>query len=189
MDVRRGLGRLSGPGAPRSSRCGAAPPRPGLGRLRLPEAPSDVRSRSSTTPRCKRWAATRAARCSFSAWEPAWARPSSSTASWSRWSWATCRTAMARSRSTSECTAFRFTGSRNGGSDVEDVVRRLIAALEPEDVVLGGGNVHQLDACRRLPGRRQRQRVPRRGPTVAASAHQASRCTAIRGITRLEIEE
>jgi glucose-6-phosphate isomerase len=32
--------------------------------------------------------------------------------------------------------------------DVEDVIRRLIAALEPEDVVLGGGNVHQLD---RLP--------------------------------------
>jgi polyphosphate glucokinase len=28
--------------------------------------------------------------------------------------------------------------------DVEDVVSRLIAALEPEDVVLGGGNVHQL---------------------------------------------
>jgi|SRR5215831_4626141 len=29
--------------------------------------------------------------------------------------------------------------------DVEDVVARLIAALEPEDVVLGGGNVHQLE--------------------------------------------
>ena len=29
--------------------------------------------------------------------------------------------------------------------DVEDVVGRLIAALEPEDVVLGGGNVHKLD--------------------------------------------
>jgi len=29
--------------------------------------------------------------------------------------------------------------------DVDDVVRRLIAALEPEDVVLGGGDVHQLD--------------------------------------------
>jgi polyphosphate glucokinase len=28
--------------------------------------------------------------------------------------------------------------------DVEDVVARLIAALGPEDVVLGGGNVHQL---------------------------------------------
>jgi polyphosphate glucokinase len=30
--------------------------------------------------------------------------------------------------------------------DVDDVVARLIAALEPEDVVLGGGNVHQLAA-------------------------------------------
>ncbi len=29
--------------------------------------------------------------------------------------------------------------------DVADVVSRLIAALEPEDVVLGGGDVHQLD--------------------------------------------
>jgi glucose-6-phosphate isomerase len=29
--------------------------------------------------------------------------------------------------------------------DVEDVVSRLIAALEPADVVLGGGNVHQLN--------------------------------------------
>ena len=29
--------------------------------------------------------------------------------------------------------------------DVEDVVSRLIEALEPEDIVLGGGNVHQLD--------------------------------------------
>ena len=29
--------------------------------------------------------------------------------------------------------------------DVDDVVRRLIAALEPEDVVLGGGDVHQLE--------------------------------------------
>jgi polyphosphate glucokinase len=28
--------------------------------------------------------------------------------------------------------------------DVEDVVGRLIAALEPEDVVIGGGNIHQL---------------------------------------------
>ena len=28
---------------------------------------------------------------------------------------------------------------------VEDVVARLITALEPEDVVLGGGNVHRLE--------------------------------------------
>jgi polyphosphate glucokinase len=29
--------------------------------------------------------------------------------------------------------------------DVEDVVERLIAALEPEDVVIGGGDVHRLE--------------------------------------------
>src|SRR5262249_47589957 len=29
--------------------------------------------------------------------------------------------------------------------DVEDVVGRLIAAIEPQEVVLGGGNVHQLE--------------------------------------------
>jgi len=29
--------------------------------------------------------------------------------------------------------------------DVQDVVARLIAALEPEDIVLGGGDVHQLE--------------------------------------------
>ena len=46
--------------------------------------------------------------------------------------------------------------------DVEDVVRRLIAALEPEDVVLGGGDVPPAGhATARLPGRRQRERVPR----------------------------
>src|SRR5437867_8215943 len=29
--------------------------------------------------------------------------------------------------------------------DVDDVVRRLVAVVQPEDVVLGGGNVHQLE--------------------------------------------
>ena len=33
---------------------------------------------------------------------------------------------------------------RNGGAKVADVVARLITALEPEDVVLGGGNVKRL---------------------------------------------
>jgi polyphosphate glucokinase len=33
---------------------------------------------------------------------------------------------------------------------VEDVVDRLVAALEPDDVVIGGGNVHRLD---KLPPR------------------------------------
>ena len=35
-------------------------------------------------------------------------------------------------------------GKKNGGSYVADVVERLIAALEPDEVVLGGGNVHKL---------------------------------------------
>ena len=35
---------------------------------------------------------------------------------------------------------------RNGTFEVEDVVTRLVAAIQPEEVVLGGGNVHQLDA-------------------------------------------
>ena len=65
--------------------------------------------------------------------------------------------------------------------DVEDVVARLVAALEPEDVVLGGGNIHQLETlppgCRagdnanafvggfrlwqRAPGRRRASRAVR----------------------------
>src|SRR2546430_557498 len=36
-------------------------------------------------------------------------------------------------------------GLTESRTDGEDVVSRLVAALQPEDVVLGGGNVHQLD--------------------------------------------
>jgi polyphosphate glucokinase len=39
-------------------------------------------------------------------------------------------------------------GKKRWRNYVEDVVTRLVAALEPEDVVLGGGNIHQL---KRLP--------------------------------------
>ena len=35
-------------------------------------------------------------------------------------------------------------GERKWRRNVADVVKRLVAALEPEDVVLGGGNVHRL---------------------------------------------
>ena len=163
---------------------------PGLGRIRLSEPPSDARSRSSTTPRCRRWAATRAARCSSSAWEPVSARPSSSTASWSRWSWATCRTGKARSRSTSDCTACTSTGSRNGGRTSRTSSAVSFAALEPEDVVLGGGeHPPARHTARRLPGRRQRQRVPRGLRLWKRAPRQASRCTTIRGITQFEIDE
>jgi polyphosphate glucokinase len=37
-------------------------------------------------------------------------------------------------------------GKKQWRRDVEDVVDRLIAALQPEDVVLGGGNAHKLEA-------------------------------------------
>ncbi len=36
-------------------------------------------------------------------------------------------------------------GKKQWRRDVEDVVNRLIAALQPDDVVLGGGNAHKLD--------------------------------------------
>jgi len=39
-------------------------------------------------------------------------------------------------------------GKKKWRSFVEDVVKRLTAALEPDDVVLGGGNIHKL---KRLP--------------------------------------
>jgi len=35
-------------------------------------------------------------------------------------------------------------GKKKWRSFVNDVVKRLVAALEPDDVVLGGGNVHKL---------------------------------------------
>jgi len=44
-------------------------------------------------------------------------------------------------------------GKKKWRKHVADVVKRLIAALEPDDVVLGGGNIHKLkvlpSGCRR----------------------------------------
>jgi polyphosphate glucokinase len=70
--------------------------------------------------------------------------------------------------------------------DVADVVARLIAALEPEDVVLGGGNVHQLETlppgCRAgdnsnafLGGERLWKRAPvkRRARALPTQVHSA----------------
>ncbi len=54
-------------------------------------------------------------------------------------------------------------GQEKWRRDVADVVARLIAALEPDDVVLGGGNVKKLEELPPgLPGGRQRQCLPRR---------------------------
>ena len=41
-------------------------------------------------------------------------------------------------------------GKKKWRHSVEDVVERMVAALEPDDVVLGGGNVHRL---KKLPPR------------------------------------
>ncbi len=55
---------------------------------------------------------------------------------------------------------------------VADVVQRLIAAIEPDDVVLGGGNVPQIEGtAAKMPGRRQRKRLSRRVSTLGKRAH------------------
>jgi len=43
-------------------------------------------------------------------------------------------------------------GQKKWEQAVKDVIARLIAALEPEDVVLGGGNVKKLKSCLRVVG-------------------------------------
>ena len=48
-------------------------------------------------------------------------------------------------------------GKKKWRRHVADVVARLIAALEPDDTVIGGGNAAKLDRCRRTPDRRQRK--------------------------------
>ena len=54
-------------------------------------------------------------------------------------------------------------GKKKWRRDVADVVARLIAALEPDDTVLGGGNVKQArSAAAALSRRRQRQCLSRR---------------------------
>ena len=85
-----------------------------------------------------------AGRCCSSASAPGSARPSSSTASSSRWSSATCRTGSGPSRTTSASAGSKRLGKKKWRRAVFDVVERLAAALEPDEVVLGGGNVKKL---------------------------------------------
>ena len=76
-------------------------------------------------------------------------------------------------------------GKKKWRKAVADVVTRLIAALEPEDVVLGGGNVKQLKelppGCRAgdnanafLGGFRLWEKADKRGTSISAKAHSAS---------------
>ena len=94
----------------------------------------------------------------------------------SRWSWATCPTGKGPTRTTWACADWKRLGKKKWRQHVADVVARLIAALEPDDVVLGGGNVSNLKEL--PPGcrvGRQRQRVPRRiSPVGQAPARRQS---------------
>ena len=66
---------------------------------------------------------------------------------------ATCPTARRRTRITSGCAASSSAARRNGAQYVADVVALLKAALQPDDIVLGGGNVEGTEGtAARLPG-------------------------------------
>ena len=61
-------------------------------------------------------------------------------------------------------------GKKKWRQHVADVVARLIAALEPDDVVLGRRQRQEAEgAASGLPGGRQRQRVPRRLSAVGGN--------------------
>ena len=128
-------------------------------------------SRLSTTRPCRPWGATRAASCCSWAWEPASARPLVVDG---------IVEPMELAHLPYRSATFEdYVGLRGleklGKKKWRRACRgrrgaRLIAALQPDDVVLGGGNVKKLKelpaGCR---GRRQRQRVPRRVSAVGAS--------------------
>ena len=70
-------------------------------------------------------------------------------------------------------------GRKKWRSYVEDIVARLIAALEPDDVVLGGGNVKKLKGLTsRLSGGQQRQRLSWRISPLGAPADGEANVTA-----------
>ena len=81
-------------------------------------------------------------------------------------------------------------GKKKWRKHVADVIARLTAALEPDDVVLGGGNAKKLTRpAAALPARRQRQRVPRRLPAVGnAGAAQAARAAQVRASDARSVE-
>src|SRR4026208_1392049 len=69
-------------------------------------------------------------------------------ASWNRWSSGTSRTGSAALKTMAGagggCGGRQRLGQKKWEQAVNDVIARLIAALEPQDVVLGGGNVKNL---------------------------------------------
>ena len=63
-------------------------------------------------------------------------------------------------------------GKKKWRRAVFDVVARLTAALEPDYVVLGGGNAKAPEGtASEVPCRRQRERFPRRVPPLGNADH------------------
>ena len=168
---RRDLDGLPRAGAARPAGGRALQSRQPAGSGSISPARSATRSRSSTTRRCRRSAATKVARCCFSASAPGSAPRWWSRASSSRWSSRICPTASTPTSITSAEAWLEHHGKKKWRGHVADVVKRLIAALEPDDTVIGGGNVKKLNKlpphCRRG---RQRQCVPRRISVVGGAA-------------------
>ena len=65
-------------------------------------------------------------------------------ASSNRWNWDTCPYKKATFEDYVGLRGLERFGKKKWRRYVADVVQRLIAAIEPDDVVLGGGNVHKL---------------------------------------------
>ena len=156
-----------GPGAAQPAGRRAAQPRPGLGRLRLR---GGVRLSGQDRQRRRDAGAGQLQRRQDALPGPRHRlglRDDRGRRRWSRWSSRTCPTARRRTRTMSACVALESDGKKKWRKNVADVVARLAAALEPEDVVLGGGNASMLEeAAARVPAGRQRQRIPRRLPPV-----------------------
>ena len=146
-------------------------PRSRLGGLRLRRRARRADRGSSTTPRCRRSAATRAAACCSSGSARVSAPPWSTMARSSRSSWRTCPIAIRRSRTTPASAACVELGE-DGVEALRSSRPRSCSAGRgaAEYVVLGGGNVRFFArAAAAHPPRRQRprlrRRLPRSGPT------------------------
>ena len=74
-------------------------------------------------------------------------------ASWSRWNWPTFSYKKGTYEDYVGERSLEKRGKKKWRGHVADVVDRLIAALEPDDVVLGGGNVKKLKELPRVAAR------------------------------------
>ena len=136
------------------------------------EARSVAPSRSSTMLPCRRWATTRAGRCCSLGRHGTGLDAGRGQ---------DCRTHGARPPALQEGTYEDYVGARASErigtkkwrQNVADVVGRLMAALEPEDVVLGGGNVKKLKEL--PPGRRAGETPTRSSAGSVCGSTRASR--------------